>query len=228
LNRGKKKTSCDPDLEQFGAERFEKFRFWRDPRRPYLARAVSHSLGKTVFLKRYDLSVWSGTNKWLEKVIHRCELIEQISEGRTRFILFGAMLHRISVPVLGLRRCRASCPMTAVAYTKLVKTIVDAHSHGVIHGDVSARNIRARAENMDLFDWEPILLAPGAGPAKEPVPDYIPDPRRWLGACELLAQVGKKANVCEIDYQGLANIRKHFCETAIDQKPPFSIMSDRR
>jgi len=206
------------DLQLFATEHVERCRFRSDPKRPYVSRAVSCHQQETVFLKRYDLSVWAGTRKWFEALVNRCELIEKITQGRTRFYFSGAILYRISVPARGLNRFETPCRMTYGAYAKLVQTIANAHELGVVHGDICARNISVRADEVDIFDWEPILLAPGAVPSKVPVPANIPDPRRWLGACGLIALVKEKASVYEVDYQGLVNIRTHFCEKTMGQK----------
>jgi hypothetical protein len=199
------------DLQWPPLEHIKRSRFRTDPKRPYIAGAVSCHLRETVFLKRYDLSAWAGTRQWFRELSVRCDLIEKITQDRTTFLLSKTTLYRISFPVQGLHRCGSTFRISDGAYAQLVQKIIDAHTLGVVHGDITARNIRARAEYIDIFDWEPILLAPGVGPAKEPVPKFISDPPRWLGAWDLLPQVREKASVYEIDYQGLVNIRKHFC-----------------
>ena len=209
---------CAFDFQLFAAEHLERCCFRRDPKRPYISRAVFCYQSATVYLKRYDLSVWAGTRKWFLELFARCELIEKITHGHTRFIFSNRVLYRISVPVQGLQGCGLSFRLTSCAYGKLVQTIVNAHALGVVHGDISARNINARADGLDIFDWEPILLAPGAASSKVPVPEYLTDPRCWLGSCDLLARVKEKASVYEIDYQGLVNIRTHFCEKAMGRK----------
>jgi len=207
------------NLQLTAVERIERCRFRTDPKRPYISGAVSCHFRETVFLKRYDLSAWAGTRQWFKALSLRCDLIEKITNGRTMFLRSSAILYRISVPVQGLLRCGSTHQLTDCAYANLVRIILDAHALGVVHGDISARNIRSRADCVDIFDWEPILLAPKIGPAKAPVTDYISDPRSWLGACDLLPQVKEKVSVYEIDYQGLANIKKYYCENNIGQNP---------
>lgn len=211
------------DLQLPPVEHIKRSRFRTDPKRPYISGAVSCHFRETVFLKRYDLSAWAGTSQWFRELSLRCDLIEKITKGRTIFLLSSKTLYRISVPVQGLLRCGSTNRITDCAYAKLVQIILDAHALGVVHGDVSARNIRFRADCVDIFDWEPILLAPELGPAKAPVPEYISDPRRWLGACDLLPLVKEEARACEIDYQGLANIRKYHCENTISHPAPHSL-----
>lgn len=178
-------------------------RFVKDPRRPYLARAVSRRLGRTVFLKRYDLSVWSGTTKWLDRVMARCVLIEHITKGKTRFYFSRGVLTRMSVVAEGFHLCGTSLPLSTEAHSELSQLVTDAHSLNLPHGDIARRNLRAGAASIDLFDWEPILLGPGPGAATEPVPSHITEPHRWLGGCDLITLVKPGAPVFELDCAGL-------------------------
>jgi len=82
---GSPSLSFGPNLDVVTAEHVIKCRFVQDPRRPYISRAVSRVLEKTLFLKRYDISVWSGTMKWLDQLMFRCALIERIADfGKSR------------------------------------------------------------------------------------------------------------------------------------------------
>lgn len=178
-------------------------RFAPDPRRPYIGRARGFGPDGPLFLKRYDLSAWSGTRVWRDRLGARCALIEQVTGGRTRFRLDGDLLFRVSRPAGGLTDTGRDRAISPAALAALTGTLETAHATGLCHGDVTRRNLIAGESGADLFDWEPILVAPGPAPATDPAPDRITDPTRWLGGCDLIGLVDPAAPVADLDLIGL-------------------------
>ena len=177
--------------------------FRPDPRRPYIRRARGSGPDGALFLKRYDLSAWSGTSAWRDRVEARCRLVERVTGGLTRFRLDGEVLIRISRPAAGLTDTGRDRAISPAAVAALTRTLEAAHAAGLWHGDVTRRNVIAGESGADLFDWEPILVAPGPAPATDPAPDRVTDPTRWLGGCDLIGLVEPGAPVADLDLIGL-------------------------
>ena len=180
-----------------------KVRFAPDPRRPYIGRARGLGPDGALFLKSYDLSAWSGTRAWRDRLGARCRLIERVTGGLTRFRLDGEVLIRIARPADGLTDTGRDLAISPAALAALTRTIEAAHAAGLRHGDVTRRNVIAGEAGADLFDWEPILVAPGPAPAKDPAPDRVTDPTRWLGGCDLIGLVEPGGAVTDLDLIGL-------------------------
>lgn len=178
-------------------------RFAPDPRRPYIGRARGFGPDGPLFLKRYDLTAWSGTRVWRYRLGARCALIERVTGGRTRFRLDGDLLFRISRPAAGLTDTGRDRVMSPDAVTALTRTLEAAHAAGLAHGDVTRRNVIAGEAGADLFDWEPILVAPGPAPSADPAPDRVTDPSRWLGGCDLIGLLEPGARTRDLDLIGL-------------------------
>lgn len=184
-------------------EMLSKVRFSPDPRRPYIGRARGFGPDGPLFLKRYDLTAWSGTRAWRDRLGARCALIERVTGRRTRFRLDGDLLVRVSRRAAGLTDTGRDRVISPDAVTALTRTLEAAHAAGLAHGDVTRRNVIAGEAGADLFDWEPILVAPGPAPATEPAPDRVTDPSRWLGGCDLIGLVDPGARTRDLDLIGL-------------------------
>lgn len=182
-------------------------RFSPDPRRPYIGRARGCGPDGPIFLKRYDLTAWSGTRAWRDRLGARCALIERVTGRRTRFRLDGDLLVRVSRRAAGLTDTGRDRVISPDAVTALTRTLEAAHAAGLAHGDVTRRNVIAGEAGADLFDWEPILVAPGPAPATDPAPDRVTDPSRWLGGCDLLRHAPRDAIVSQLDLIGLNQLR---------------------
>lgn len=177
--------------------------FEPDPQRPYLARGRLIRPDGSFFLKLYNLSAWSPTASWRCRVMERCRLIEMITSGRTRFRLEGNFLIRVSLADPGLQRLNQDNLLSLRAFENLTRLVSAAHAVGLPHGDITARNVAACANEADLFDWEPILVGPSHIPATEPVPVSVCDPFRWLGGCDLLHKAPPHTPVFALDQLGL-------------------------
>lgn len=190
-------------------EEFEalKVRFTPDPRRPYIGRARGRGPDGPLFLKRYDLTAWSGSRDWRSRLSARCALIERVTDGRTRFRLNGDLLLRVSRPAEGITDTGRGRKVSPAAIAALTWALEAAHAAGLAHGDVTRRNVIAGEAGADLFDWEPILVAPGPAPATDPAPDRVTDPSRWLGGCDLLRHAPRDAIVSQLDLIGLNRLR---------------------
>jgi hypothetical protein len=182
-------------------------RFSPDPRRPYIGRARGHGPDGPLFLKRYDLTAWSGTRAWRARVGARCALIERVTGGRTRFRLDGDLLFRVSVSTEKLSPLSGSGPLSRKAFGHLWGRIDLAHGAGLCHGDLTPRNVVTDGVSAEMIDWEPILVAPGPAPATDPAPDRVTDPSRWLGGCDLLRHAPRNAVVSQLDLIGLNRLR---------------------
>lgn len=183
-------------------------RFTPDPRRPYLARARTRGADGGLFLKSYDLAAWSGTGTWRRRVRARCALIERTTSGRTHFRLEGDQLIRVSVEDEVLRPLRGQGPLSRSAFADLWGALHRFHDAGLTHGDLTPRNVVTDGARAELIDWEPILVAPGTGPATDPAPDRVTDPTRWLGGCDLLRLAPPDARVEQLDLIGLNRFRR--------------------
>lgn len=190
-------------MMMIGTDPLRWVRFAPDPRRPYLARGRTRLPEGPAFLKRYDLTVWSGTRSWRDRLGARCALIERVTGGRTRFRLDGDLLIRISSPASGLADTGRDRAISPPALTALTRILAKAHAAGLAHGDVTRRNVIAGEAGADLFDWEPILVAPGPAPARDPAPDRVTDPTRWLGGCDLIGLLDPGARTHDLDLIGL-------------------------
>ena len=73
------------------------------------------------------------------------------------------------------------------------------------HGDGGSvpRNLAAAGDEVDLFDWEPILVRPSHIPATEVVPAFASAPSRWLGGSDLLRLGMPRISPFELDQLGL-------------------------
>lgn len=182
-------------------------RFVPDPRRPYLARARARAADGDLFLKRYDLTAWSGTRAWWARLRARCDLIERVTSGRTRFRLDGDRLLRVSVGADGMRPLTGRARIARTCFGEIRDLLDRAHLAGLTHGDLTPRNVVTDGARAELIDWEPILVAPGAGPATDPAPDRVTDPTRWLGGCDLLRLAPPDARVKRLDLIGLNRMR---------------------
>lgn len=180
-----------------------KVHFRPDPRRPYIGRARGHGTAGVIFLKRYDLSAWSGTRAWRDRLEARCRLIERVTGGLTRFQINRNVLIRISGPAAALTDTGRDRAISPDAVAALTRTLEAAHAAGLCHGDVTRRNVIAGEAGANLFDWEPILVAPGPAPATDPAPDRVTDPTRWLGGCYLIGLVEPGVTVADLDLIGL-------------------------
>lgn len=180
-----------------------KVRFGPDPRRPYIGRGRGLGPDGTVFLKSYDLTAWSGTRAWRDRLGARCALIERVTGGQTRFRLDGDLLFRVSRPAVGLTDTGRDRAISPAAVTALTLTLEAAHAAGLAHGDVTRRNVIAGEAGADLFDWEPILVAPGPAPSTDPAPDRVTNPSRWLGGCDLIGLVDPGSPTRDLDLIGL-------------------------
>ncbi len=180
--------------------------FDADPQRPYLARGRLLRSEGSFFLKLYNLSAWSPTPSWRRRVMQRCRLIEMVTSGRTRFDLQGTLLTRISFADPTLKRLNQNNPLSLIALEKLTRIVSFAHAAGIPHGDITARNVTAGANDADLFDWEPILVGPSHIPATDPIPASVRDPRRWLGGCDLLRSAPPQVPIFELDHIGLRQL----------------------
>jgi len=182
-------------------------RFVPDPCRPYLARArIGRSEGP-LFLKRYDLGAWCGTQVWRDRLEARCALIERVTSGRTRFRLDGDRLTRTSDPTPGMRPVAVSNPLSRSAFSALWERLDRYHQTGAVHGDLTRRNVVTDGADADLIDWEPILVGPGPRPATDPAPERVTDPTRWLGGCDLLRYAPPDALVSRLDLIGINRLR---------------------
>mgnify|MGYP001773359587 CR=1 FL=1 len=186
----------------------DRCRFVPDPRRPYLARARTRGADGDLFLKSYDLGAWSGTGAWRRRVKARCALIERITSGRTRFRLDRDRLVRVSVAADGMRPMTGTAPLSRTGFGELWDLLDRAHCAGLTHGDVTPRNVVADEVGVELIDWEPILVAPGPGPATDPAPERVTDPTRWLGGCDLLRLAPPDARVDQLDLIGINRFRR--------------------
>jgi hypothetical protein len=191
-----------------GDDLIGRVRFAPDPRRPYLARARTRLPGGVAFLKRYDLTAWSGTRAWRDRLGARCALIERITSGRTRFRTRGDRLLRVSVADEGMRPLPGPVPLSRNGFGELWDLLDRAHCAGLTHGDLTPRNVVTDGARADLIDWEPILVAPGPGPATDPVPERVTDPTRWLGGCDLLRLAPPDARVEQLDLIGINRFRR--------------------
>jgi hypothetical protein len=186
-----------------GTDPISRVRFAPDPRRPYLARGRARLPDEPAVLKRYQMSAWSGTQTWRARVAARCLLIERVTCGLTRFRTDGDLLFRISRPAPGLTDTGRDRAVSPGAVAALLRTLSAAHAAGLAHGDVTRRNVIAGEAGADLFDWEPILVAPGPAPAEDPAPDRVTDPTRWLGGCDLIGLLCPGARTRDLDLSGL-------------------------
>jgi hypothetical protein len=186
----------------------DRCRFVPDPRRPYLARARTRGADGDLFLKSYDLSAWSGTGAWRRRVRARCALIERVTSGRTRFRTQGDRLLRVSVANEGMRPLTGPVPLSRTGFGEILDLLDRAHCAGLTHGDLTPRNVVTDGARADLIDWEPILVAPGPGPATDPAPDLVTDPTRWLGGCDLLRLAPPDARVEQLDLIGINRFRR--------------------
>jgi len=182
-------------------------RFSPDPRRPYIGKARRRGPDGDVFLKSYDLSAWSVTRGWHSRLRRRCALIERFTSGRTRFRTVGARLIRASLAAEGLRPITEPRTLDRIAFGRLWDMLHEMHASGLTHGDVAPRNVVTDGAQAELIDWEPILVAPGPGPATDPAPDRVTDPTRWLGGCDLLRLAPPDARVEQLDLIGINRFR---------------------
>lgn len=188
-------------------EMLSKVRFSPDPRRPYIGRARGHGPDGPLFLKRYDLTAWSGTRAWRSRLGARCRLIERVTGGLTRFRTEGGLLIRISLSTGELIPMSGAGPLSRKAFGHLWDRLDLAHGAGLCHGDLTPRNVVTDGVRAEMIDWEPILVAPGPAPATDPAPDRVTDPSRWLGGCDLLRHAPRDAIVSQLDLIGLNRLR---------------------
>ena len=194
-----------------------RLRFHLDPRRPYLGRAETRVLGRRAFLKSYDLTAWAGTNLWREQVRERCSVIAEITEGWTDFVLVEERLIRISFVRERERALGRRGLLSHDGYGQLRTLLGRCHARGLVHGDVTPRNVVMDNYNVGLIDWEPILMGPGVFPATTPAPNFVPHPTRWLGGCDLLRHAPDGVMASELDLIGLERLAAR-CEAQISSR----------
>lgn len=185
-------------------------RFRPDVRYPYLARARFKNPETSFFIKRYDLSAWMPTQYWRSQVLKRCKLIESFTSGRTYFETDGKFLLRISRARPGLMKVNKKNCLSQKGYEILVQLVSVAHEAGVPHGDIMPRNLAAAGDEVDLFDWEPILVRPSHIPATEVAPAFASDPSRWLGGSDLLRLGTPRMSTLELDQLGLRLLMQRY------------------
>lgn len=143
-----------------------------------------------------------------------CRIIDRLNptpdQARTlsnRFPLSWSLSIMGGDPFEGRKDQGRGDPISAAACEAVERILLEAHAAGLVHGDVTRRNLTADATGAELFDWEPILVAPGPAPALDPAPERVTGPTRWLGGCDLIGLVDPGARVTDLDLFGVHLLR---------------------